>query len=148
MAKCLASALIAYFPCPQGYKAQKETYSQQSMKPILYRNLESTSKCVFLCIPVHTVGYRVQKFMTSIIILFTPLEEEGMQTYRAERQFTEVTSQYQSEQQEKNPHWKLTCNWASTKYFLFFPLPLRHPFLQHPSNLGCIFVFSFSSRFL
>lgn len=27
------------FPCPQGYKAQKQIYSQQSMKPILYRTL-------------------------------------------------------------------------------------------------------------
>lgn len=78
----------------------------------------------FMCIPVHTVGYRVQKFMTSIIILFMPLEEK--------KRITEVTSQCWLEHWEnKKSHWKLM---HQRKSYHSFPstLDTPSPIFQQP----------------
>lgn len=124
------------FPCPQGYKAQKQIYSQQFMKPILYRTLESTSKCMFCASLSKWLATEFRNWWQALLPYLHP-QRKNMQTYRVEKTFTEVISQYQLKLWEEKSPRKLTYNWAFKK--LLFLLPLRHFLLQHPRTLGCVF---------
>lgn len=62
-------------------------YEAKLQKPVLLPN-------VFCVHPVRVVGYRVQTFMTSIIILFMHLKQQGVWTTRVENGTIEVTSWY------------------------------------------------------
>ena len=128
------------FPCPQGYKAQKQIYSRQSMKPILYRNLESTSKCIFCASLFKWLATEFRNWWQALLPYLHPQRRKNMQTYRVEKTFTEVTSQYQLKLwEEKSPGSSPITEHSRNKYLLLFLLPLRHLLLQHPRKLGCVF---------
>lgn len=103
----------------------------------------------FMYIPVDMAGYRVQKFIASIIILLMPLAEERYASYwsRKEDPRGNNSAPVRTLREKKSPG--SSCITGQLRKLPLLPsLHLGHPLLQHPSNLGCIFVLPFSSKFL
>lgn len=81
----------------------------------------------FLCIPVHRVGYRVQKFMVGILSYLHPQRRNSRQAARAEKRLRELT-RYQLELWEENPIESLCVTGHLRNVSCFFPFSLHTSF--------------------